>query len=241
MQSSTNSMQRIRWVNGRFVRTADRVAVVTFSSGRYIGVEQKLVSSLQRWSPDVDVLVFHDPAELGSPPHAENPYAFKVYAIQKARSLGYTTILWCDSCLRNVRPLDALLRTIQSVGVYFQKDGFMCGQWANDRALKYFGVSRDDAMQISTIYACCMGFDFKSPIAQSFFDRWKQSCEDGIFVGRWTNTEQTESQDTRCTGHRHDQTCAELVAHALRIPLHPKVYSYDPSDSTRFFTGWEKP
>lgn len=234
-------MQTIRWMNGRFIRTGDRVALVTFSSGRYFGVERKLVASMQRWNPDIDVLVFHDPAEIGSPPHEANPYAFKVYAIQKARSMGYTTVLWCDSCFRAVRSLEPLVERVRTLGLYAQKDGFMCGQWANDRALAAFGVSRDQAMTISTIYACFLGFDFRSPVAREFFARWKSACEAGLFVGRWTNANNSESQDSRCTGHRHDQTCAELILHAMQVPLQPKVLSYDPADPDRFFTGWDKP
>lgn len=233
-------MQQLRWVNGRFVRTSDRIAVVTFSNGRYLGVERKLVASIQTWYPDADVLVFHDYAEIGSPPHTTHPYGFKVYAIQKARSLGYTTILWCDSCLRAARPLGPLLQRIEALGIYAQKDGFMCGQWANDRALAAFGVSRDDAMTLSTIYACFLGFNFKSLIACEFFDRWKRACDDGLFLGRWTNDGNTESQDPRCTGHRHDQTCAELILHEMKVPLQPKVHSYDPNDMERFFTGWDR-
>jgi hypothetical protein len=116
----------------------------------------------------------------------------------------------------------------------------MCGQWANDRALAYFNVTRDQAMTISTIYACFLGFNFLSPVAQEFFARWKKACEDGIFIGQWTNATLSESQDTRCTGHRHDQTCAELILHAMQVPLQTKVYSYDPMDGERFFTGWDR-
>jgi hypothetical protein len=61
---------------------------------------------------------------------------------------------------------------------------------------------------------------------------WKDALDNGIFNGNWNNSNNTESTDPRCMGHRHDQTCAELVAHKLAIPLQPSVIN-------RFFKQWD--
>lgn len=235
---------KIVWYNGRFVHTPqifEKTVVVSYADGRYTNVVNKLIRSIQLYNPGLDVCVFQNPQEIGSPPHYENPYAFKVYAIQKARDMGYTTIIWCDSCLRAVRSLESLIKDINQSGVYFQKDGWPCGQWSNDRALEYFEVTRDQAMNISSIYACFMAFNFKTDVANEFFVKWKRACQMGIFIGRWKNDDKTESQDIRCTGHRHDQTCAELLAYTLKIPLHERVLSDDVTYSNRYFTSWDKP
>jgi hypothetical protein len=234
----------LRWRDGKFVADKPlrtRIAIVSYADGRYARVADKLVATAQRYNPNIDVFVFRSPTEIGSPPHSQDPYAFKVYAVQRAREMGYTTVLWCDSCLRLTRPLESLVDTIESVGVYLQEDGYdkQTGQWANDRALEYFHKTRDEAMAICPIYACFMGFDFTKPITREFFSRWKKACIDGIFRGAWTNTNKTESQDERCKGHRHDQTCAELIAHDLKIPLQQMIYTYDPTYAPRYFTGWD--
>jgi hypothetical protein len=237
---------KLVWDNGRFVRTPsefERTAVVSYADGRYTPVVNKLLQSVQIHNPGLDVFVFRTPQEIGSPPHSHNPYAFKVYAIQKVRDMGYTTILWCDSCLRAVRSLVPLIHSINTHGVYLQKDGWPCGRWANDRALEYYGVTRDQAMDITSVYACFMAFNFKTEIANKFFDQWKRACQMGIFIGRWENNAKTESQDERCTGHRHDQTCAELTAYTLQIPIQPRVLlsATEVNARDRFFTSWDKP
>jgi hypothetical protein len=211
-------MQMLKWNGGKFVSRQNTVAFVTFSNGRYLGQEKKLVNSVHQHYPEADVFTFHDFAEIGSPHHLQSPYSFKVYAIEAVRKRGYKIIFWCDSVVRLRMSIDRLLPKIRQVGVYLQSDGWPVGVWANDRALNYFGIARDDAMNIQAIYACIMAFDFDNPIASEFFTRWKKASIDGIFIGNWKNDLKTESQDDRCRGHRHDQTCAELISHQMGIP-----------------------
>jgi hypothetical protein len=211
-------MSVMKWNGNRFVSTKDRIAFVTFSNGRYLGQEIHLRESVRRACPEADVFTFHDVMEIGSPTHRQSPYSFKVHAIETVRAQGYQIIFWCDSVCRLRKPIDTLLPLLRERGVYLQADGWRSGVWANDRSLEYFGLTRDEAMQIESIYACILAFDFRTPIAQEFFRRWKKASEDGIFRGHWTNDAKTESQDERCRGHRHDQTCADLISYQMGIP-----------------------
>lgn len=213
-----------KWNGRMFVPSTSRFAIVTFSNGRYRGQERKLQESARLVCPEADVFVFHDFAEIGSPPHQESPYSFKVYAIETVRAQGYDVVIWCDSVVRLRKSFDSLLPRIREVGVYLQADGWPAGVWANDRALEYFGIPRDQAMEIECIYACIMGFDFRNPSTREFFARWKKASEDGIFRGRWVNDAKTESQDERCRGHRHDQTCADLISYQLGIPRSKSLF-----------------
>lgn len=212
------NMQTLKWNGNKFVSTQSTIAFVTFSNGRYLGQEQKLVNSVRQHCPEADVFTFHDFAEIGSPHHQQSPYSFKVHAIETVRNRGYRLIFWCDSVVRLRKSIGDLLPYIRKVGVYLQADGWPVGVWANDKSLHYFGLTRDQAMDIEAIYACIMAFDFDNPIANEFFTRWKKASADGIFIGNWKNDLKTESQDDRCRGHRHDQTCAELVSHQIGIP-----------------------
>lgn len=234
-------MNRIKWTANGFVPVRQRIAFVTFSNGRYLGLERKLRRSIEKYCPEADIFEFHDFAEIGSPSHSESPYSFKVYAVEKVRSFGYETIFWCDSVIRLCRSVNTLLPRVKELGVYLQSDGWKVGTWANDKALNYFGVTRDQAMELSAIYACIMVFDFSNPRAQEFFTLWKKASNDGIFCGLWTNNTKTESQDERCRGHRHDQTCAELVAHKIGLPLQPRILSHEVEYENRYFTSWDKP
>jgi hypothetical protein len=222
-----------------FRRKGGLVAIVSYADGVYAPFLHRLTSSVRRQSPGIPVFTFSDFSELGSPTHAENPYAFKVYAIDKVRSMGYRYVLWCDSILQLQKPIEPLLPEITARGVYLAKDGWACGTWANDRALQAFGVSRDQAMNITSIWACFMAFDFAVPKAHEFFARWKEACDAGLFRGLHYDVHKTESQDPRCRGHRHDQTCAELSAYMVGISPGPHVLSPDPGYANRYFTGRE--
>jgi hypothetical protein len=225
--------------NGFRMKAYHDAAVVCFANARYAPYIPRFRAAFRKHSPKVELFIFQDESEIGAPRHSDNPYAFKVYAIDKVRNAGYRIVLWCDSVLQLTRPIEQLLPEIVQNGVYLAQDGWKTGMFANDRALQYFGVTRDQAMEISAIWACFMGFDFANPITHEFFAKWKKACNDGIFRGGWNNEHKTESQDERCKGHRHDQTCAELVAHQMNLPLSRHVVAPQPEYDHRFFTGRE--
>lgn len=200
-----------------------KVAFVSFSTDSYIQIEQGFQRSVAKIQPEIPLFSFHDFHFIGSPRHKDDPYAFKIYSIEYVRNKGYDIVIWCDSPTRLVKRIDDWIPEIERVGVYLQKDGWACGQWANDKALNWFGKTRDEAMNISSVYACIMAFDFRHPITSQFLDMWKECCKAGLFRGAWKNDQKTESQEERCLGHRHDQTSAELIADKLGIELQPLV------------------
>jgi hypothetical protein len=214
------------------------VAFVSFANGRYIDSQKKLIWSVRRRG--YDMLAFNDFAEIGSPTHVESPYAFKLYSIEAARKKGYDIVIWCDSPFRLVRPIEPWIAEIKKRGVYLQRDGFTIGQWANDKALTAFGLTRDQALKLPNVYASIMAFDFSNPITHTFLRRLRECSDAGLFRGKWNNREKTESQDERCLGHRHDQTCAELVANELGIEHGPPTVG-DASATSRYFTSWDNP
>lgn len=209
----------------------DKIAIVNFANRGYIRLQASLKNSIINKFPSADLFLFNEFSQINSPPHSESPYAFKIYAIDHVRNLGYDIVIWIDSCQRLVADPSNFINNIKDVGVYLQQDGWACGQWANDKTLQWFNITRDNAMNISAVYACIMGFDFRKEIAHDFLKQWNLAQKAGLFVGKWNNKEKTESLDERCLGHRHDQTCAELVANRLNIPLMPLV-----TDS--IFKGW---
>ncbi len=208
-----------------------KIAFVSFSTDSYIKVEQSFSRSIQKTQPEIPIFSLHDFSIIGSPTHKQDPYAFKIYAIEYVRNQGYDIVIWCDSPSRLVKRIDEWIPEIERVGVYLQKDGWACGQWANDNSLKYFCKTRDEAMNISSVYACIMAFDFRHPVTSQFITELKECCKAGLFRGSWNNKEKTESQDERCLGHRHDQTCVELIANKLGIELQPLVLN-------NFFLTW---
>lgn len=212
----------------------EKVAFVSYADGGYVKIQKHLLMSIHKYHPSAVIFAIHSTKDIPNcPTHKESPYAFKVYAIEYVRSLGYDIVIWLDSPYRMTKPIDDWIAMISKIGIYIQRDGWACGQWANDRCLNYFGVSRDEAMKISSVSAGLQGYDFRHPNAVAFFDLWKKACQAGMFVGQWKNDKKTESQDERCLGHRHDQSCAELCLYKLGIEPQDWVVG-----DNKFFKDW---
>ena len=215
-----------------------RLAFVSFANGLYEKPAKRLAFSVRRFG--YEFFAFNTFESIGSPKHDDSPYEFKLHAIRTVYAKGYDIVIWCDSAVKLLRPIESWIPEIEKRGVYLQKDGHRLGTFANDRALEAFGVKRDDVMELdTTIYACVMAFDFRHPITKTFMYRWKECADKGLFKGNGHNRDRTESKDPRCWGHRHDQTCAELIARELKIERGPRVLLID-SEATpdRYFTSY---
>ena len=194
-------------------------AVVSFCNnrGNYIKGMERLSKSLDG-NFDGDFVGFTYEESVGAPPHLENPYAFKIYCIEKAVEMGYDKILWVDASVLAIRNVNITFGEIEKDGMIFQEAGHMLGNWSSDKQLEYFGIKRDEAMSIRMIgNAGFLGFDFTNPIAIKFFQLWKQSMLDGCFKGAWNNNNKTESQDERCKGSRHDMSCSSAIVYKLGL------------------------
>lgn len=186
-------------------------AIVNFSNNRgwYAKGRQRLMDTLPSKTPtDVELFFFDQEEKIGSPLHDDNPYAFKIYAIQNVLEKGFHTILYLDGSLFPIRRLDPIFDVIEKEGVFAQHAGHMCGTWASDACLEYFGITRDEAMEMP-MYGNCglLGLDLSVPEVLNFYVKWRDSMNAGMFKGAWTNKDNSESKDERCKGHRHDMVC----------------------------------
>lgn len=195
-------------------------AVVSFadSTGSYRKKLQRLEQSL-KGNFDGDFLGFTDYAQIGSPKHSEIPYAFKPYAIQKARDMGYDLILWADSPIYAKGHIQPVFDHIQNHGyAFFDNIGFSLGDFTNDKTLNFFSISREASWRIPMIMACCMGFNFSWPVVQGAFDVYRDTAKE-LYPGEWDNDDLTESSDRRVRGHRHDQSVMSAVIHKNKLDI----------------------
>lgn len=196
-------------------------AIITYCdrTNNYIHGLARLTESL-RHNFDGELLAWVGHEALGSEPHEENPYNFKIHAFIKAMEAGYTSILWLDCSCYAVAPLEPIFDHIEKEGYIMQDAGHFAGEWSNDSVLKYFGMCRDEAMNIRMYgNAGFLGLDFTNETARSFFSEWENGMRKGLFKGAWTNTDNSESQDARCRGARHDMSVGSLIAYRLSMKL----------------------
>lgn len=210
-----------------------RTCVVSLGTDDYTKARQRLEKSMRNpinWSGDFHL--FTEECQVGSPMHQDNPYAFKIYAIEEMKNRGYNQVLWVDCSVWAIKSIVPIFDIISTDGYICQEAGHNVGRWTNDRTLNYFGISRDEAMDIPMYgNAGFLGLDFDTEIANNFFNKWKQSMLDGMFIGEWNNNNQTESQDSRCDGHRHDMSCGSIIRHNLKMKMQSGMdylqYYYD--------------
>lgn len=170
----------------------------------------RLKNSLERHCKQ-DFFVYKSESEVNAPMHTENSHAFKVYCFEKLLAQGYNQIVWLDCSVFAIRDLEPIFQALDKFGYVFMDSGFKVGSWTNDTALNYYNLSRDESMNVTMVDTKFFALDFTDPKSNMFYDAWKQSMLDGIFNGNVSNINKTESQDPRCNGHRHDQSCASII------------------------------
>jgi len=198
-------------------------ALVNYSSkdSWYHKGQERLVDTMKQFGFEGSMYMFQDNNEFGSPSHKDNPYGFKIHAIQYALDRGAEIVWWMDSSIFPVKDISPILKIAEEKGYFFEQCGYTAAQWTNDKTLNYFGITRDEAEKIQLFSAGFMVLDFRKELVREFFTRFKNSYEAGMFKGSWTNTDNSESQDVRCMGHRHDLSCASIIAYQLGMTYSP--------------------
>ena len=208
-----------------------KICIVNFSDIKFEKGQNRLIESIINNNFKGDVITYNSFEQVGSKSHLEVPYQFKVYAIEKARQMGYEVVLYCDASLYAIKDVMPVIYYIIEKGHLMEFCGFSVGQFSTDLCLSEFGITRDEAMNIGLHSAGFTGLNFQNEKASEFFDKWLQSAKEEIsFCGDWNNNQKKCSDDDRCLGHRHDQTTASIIAYQLemeRINPHFMQYQYD--------------
>jgi len=193
----------------------DKLCVVNFSNGGWYNKGQnRLKDSLISFN-HTNFIMFNNYEDIDCHSHDVNPYAFKIYSILKAKSMGYTKILWLDASCWLQNSLDSIDNVLETDDIFIEYGGECVGNWTNDRTIQYFKTTRDELMQVPIVVAGVCGFNFNSELSNIIFNEWKTSCDDGMFIGKWNNNDRTESHDDRCRGHRHDLSSLSIISWKL--------------------------
>src|SRR4051812_44561198 len=99
-------------------------AIVSFANenGNYLRAMDRLKASLEGRF-DGEFFGFVNESSVDAPPHHENPYAFKLYAIDKVRKMGYNQILYLDSSCYAIENLQPIFDIIERKGYFMQEAG----------------------------------------------------------------------------------------------------------------------
>jgi hypothetical protein len=198
--------------------------IITFAKGnpRYIAAAKVQKQSLIAKSYTGEYVCYTSENQLGSPMHQDNPYAFKAYAIKKAFDEGYDNILWLDSVVQCVAPLDKLFEHIEQTGfAFFDNYTYTIGSFCNDSCKAIYGITETE-LQAPMIMACVMGLNRDK--AKDFIAQYYEGALNGSFVGSWDD-------------HRHDQTVASLLINRNNLPIlqgHETFFMYESCTGVQF-------
>lgn len=197
-----------------------RGVIVSVGTGpRFCGGLRRLNTLIP---PHEQFIYWMDRFPPGSPTHLENPYAFKVCAIQNVKDRNFTSVIWMDSSILVLKPLDSIWELMNTQGYWFCRNyDHMADKFCCDASLEIMGLSRQEAATIPVLVGGAFGLNFKFPISVEFFIQWRRMAELGAFRGPHRNDNGESSTDRSVIGHRHDQVCASVVAHRLGTTLTP--------------------
>lgn len=173
--------------------------IVNFATKEYKAGQQRLMASI---NGRAQTLMFNNYEVIGSPTHQESPYAFKIYAIEKAFELD-PIVLWCDASLWRVGDLSVIENIIQTDGYMMEEAGAYVDQWTNSHTKAYFKFKPHE-VGFTMFSAGFLGLNKNSEIAMLFFNEWKKAERAGCFRGDWSN-------------HRHDMSAASIIAQRLNM------------------------
>jgi len=177
------------------------IAIVNFANdvSWYREGQQRLREELNKFNPEIAFFGFQTEEQIGSPKHHENPYAFKVYCFNRVMAMGFNKIIYADSSLYPIKSIQPIIDHLDNVGYVMEDSGHFAGQWCNENALNYFGVTKDEIKDVPMFTAGFLGLDLSRDIPRRFFNHWYNSMINGAFKGSWSD-------------HRHDMTCGSVIA-----------------------------
>jgi hypothetical protein len=207
------------------------IVTVAFGSAHYLDRQSKFLRYAEQHAPHYTRMVFKT-LPIGCPQHGsmeEGAYAFKIYAIDEAIKRGYRYIMWLDTSMMIIRPMQSLWDHIVKIGWYVcPQGGSLLGEYVSDEALAIYGIDRTLAMQIQLPYSGIVGLDMED-FGKDIFREWKLLCERGAFKGHHYAPHNPNraagggktighvSADKRVVGHRHDESALGFVLYKLGL------------------------
>jgi hypothetical protein len=192
--------------------------IVNYATGGFVRGQERLVASCLPLNQPVACYGIAN-SFLS---HTLFPYGFKVEAMRKA-SLDHnaSTLLWCDASVyaTGKGSLAPVFEHIERDGYYLQNQGWNNAQWCHDKALEAFGFTRDEAEKQCQVLGGFWGVSLSHKMGRFLLSEIER--HQYLFFGAWNNNARTESADSRCLGHRHDQSVMSLLAakHQLKTFL----------------------
>lgn len=221
----------------------NRPAIISVGVGGWYpaGID-RLKTSLIHHGCAADMLFWKDTLPPDSPPHQENPYAFKIYAFKEAIRMGYKVIMWLDCSFWANKNPHHLFDIIYDNGVFAFRSGYNCAQTCPDNLLAEMKLTRDEAEKLPEIATGMVGLNIDNPDGRAVFETWENLCYRGFFKNDRTHNP-NESSDKRFLHSRQDQSAFSMAVHKIGLDVNYTDYvayyggGYDKEKCVFFING----
>lgn len=174
----------------------------------YLTHNERQYNWIKENHPDLKVIAFRDMLPAKGTVHTDNIvshfqkslYGFKPHAIQKAIDYGFKKVIWLDPSVLPSITLDYLFNALDESPVIVRKGEHPLADMTNQKAMNWFGVTKEDIKDVKHIGGTVYGFNFHNQKAVDVFHLWKKAEEEGIFG----------TQDDFMAGHWADESCMAL-------------------------------
>ncbi len=169
--------------------------------------------------------LFYRELPLGCPPHSEQMYAFKIWAMQRAIDAGFRYVLWMDASFQPIKSIEPLWQVLREDGWYAPPQAHhKLHRWMSDEARSLMGGwEQADFELVPLVYSGLVGFDMGSDNGKTMWRRWKESQEVGAWNGAHyaamrqpltpigLKTAGHVSANPEVQGHRHDEAALSWI------------------------------
>jgi len=197
---------------------------VSIGDDVFVKFQDRLISYCKKYIPDIDVLTWTQKMPIGSKPHNESMYGFKMYAFEEAFNMGYDSVIWLDAgtvIKKSIFPLFSLLEKDEN-GVFTLYSDADLSNYVNDKTVKYFDVSRDDMdnQKSKLNYGFVFGFTKESVAYKEMMIA--ENC--GLFGTFEENQRDTEINcgvlyNGKYVSHRHEEAVLSTIIHKRKIQI----------------------
>lgn len=178
---------------------------VAFGDTRYINQQIRLKASILGLYSDANLFFWTNKFPPGSRSFSDSLYGFKPHAVNYAMQMGYSKIFFFDPAMVLVKPIDHYLTMVKDYGVIAVQDDNKLSGFCGDRALKYYGLKRQDIATWHLVGGSFYYFDFDLPMCQNVFHEWYETEKLGLYGS------QKEQASDQLQGHRNDEAMMALA------------------------------
>lgn len=190
----------------------------------YLEQQFRLRESILKIYPHANLHFVNEPESTGKPKFQKSLYGFKVDMVKECRKRGFSRIVFFDTAITLIRPIDYWFTITSAYGILAPVDRQTLNTVTSNDCLRYLSLDRDRVSEWNLVGGSVYIFDFNFPLCDLIWKQWERLERDGLFG------KQDDLSNNRLQSHRMDETCMAL---AMKLngsgPLgHDKIrYAYE--------------